>query len=401
MTPELECRIVPKDRMPMQIKDRFTLKIESIAFGGSGVGRAEGLVIFVPFTAPEDIVEIEIIARKKKFARGRLIRVIEPSRRRTLPLCRYYGRCGGCSYQHIDYECQLEVKQQQVQEVFSRIGAIVHPQVSDIIPSPVKYGYRGKARLHAAMTAAGVRLGFMDVSGGRLVDIERCEIMDETINDQIRETRAKGMNAFDEGDVTYWSGPQNPPEDAIVRMVKGREFLVPFTGFFQANLHLTGPMVDEVCRLIGAEKRDTVIDACCGSGLFSVFLAPNALRMIGVEINEKSVRYARENAKRQEIDNTEFICGDVEDVLVDMARGKDSMDLIILDPPRTGLSGKTIAAISELKTHEIVYISCDPATQARDVKIFHDNGYGLESLMPMDMFSQTEHIETIALLRRR
>ncbi|PKN10568.1 MAG: hypothetical protein CVU70_02640 [Deltaproteobacteria bacterium HGW-Deltaproteobacteria-5] len=387
--------------MLMQMKNRFTLKIESIAFGGSGVGRAEGLVIFVPFTAPEDIVEIEIIARKKKFARGRLIRIIEPSRRRTLPLCRYYGSCGGCSYQHIDYECQLEVKQQQVQEVFSRIGAIVHPEVSDIIPSPLNYAYRGKARLHATQTAVGVRLGFMDVSGGGLVDIERCEIMDETINDQIRETRAKGMNSFDDGDVTFWSGPRNPAEDAIVRMVKGREFLVPFTGFFQANLHLTGRMVDEVCRLIGAEKRDTVIDACCGSGLFSIFLSPYALRVIGVEINEKSVRYARENAKRQEIGNTEFICGDVEDVLIDMARGKDSMDLIILDPPRTGLSGKTIAAVSGLKMREIVYISCDPATQARDVKIFRDNGYCMESLIPMDMFSQTEHIETIALLRRR
>jgi tRNA/tmRNA/rRNA uracil-C5-methylase (TrmA/RlmC/RlmD family) len=384
----------------MQMKDRFTVKIQSIAFGGSGVGRADGLVIFVPFTAPEDIVEIEIVARRKKFARGRLIRVVEPSRRRTLPLCRYYGICGGCSYQHIDYECQLEIKQQQVQEVFSRIGAIAHPEVSEIIPSPMNFGYRGKARLHAAKMTAGVRLGFMDVSGGRLVDIERCEIMDETINEQIREARAKGMNLVDDGDVTFWSGPQNPSEDTIVRMVKGREFLIPFAGFFQANLHLTGRMVDEVSRLIGTGKRDTIIDACCGSGLFSIFMAPYALRMIGVEINEKSVRYARENAKRQEIGNTEFICGDVEDVLVDMARRKDSMDLIILDPPRTGLSRKTIVAVSELKFREIIYISCDPATQARDVKKFHDNGYCLESLIPMDMFSQTEHIETIALLRR-
>jgi tRNA/tmRNA/rRNA uracil-C5-methylase (TrmA/RlmC/RlmD family) len=316
-------------------------------------------------------------------------------------LCRHYGICGGCSYQHIDYECQLEMKQQQVKEVFTRIGSIVNPEVSDIVPSPLCYGYRGKARLHAAKTNAGVRLGFMDVSGGRLVDIERCEIMDETINDQIRETRAKGRDSFDDSDVTLWSGHQDPSEDTVVRMVKGREFLVPSSGFFQANLHLTGRMVDEVCRLIGAENRDTVIDACCGSGLFSIFLAPFALRVIGVEINEKSVRYARENAKRQDIGNTEFICGDVEDVLFDMARRKDHTDLVIFDPPRTGLSGKTIGCVSELKLREIVYISCDPATQARDLKIFRDNGYCLESLLPMDMFSQTEHIETIALLKRR
>ena len=384
----------------MQMKNRFIVKIQSIAFGGSGVGRSEGLVVFVPFTAPEDVVEIEIVERKKKFARGRLIRIIEPSRRRTLPLCRYYGICGGCSYQHIDYECQLEVKQQQVKEVFSRIGAITNPEVSKIIPSPLIYGYRGKARLHKAKTDAGIRLGFMDVSGGRLVDIERCEIMDETINDQIRETRIKGWDSFDDSDVNLWSGHQGLSEDTVVRMVKGCEFLVPSSGFFQANLHLTGRMVEEVCRLIGEEKRNTVIDACCGSGLFSIFLAPYALRVIGVEINEKSVRYARENAKRQQTENTEFICGDVENVLFDMARANENMDLIIFDPPRTGLSGKTIAAVSKSKLREIVYISCDPATQARDVKKFYDHGYCLESLRPVDMFSQTEHIEAIALLRR-
>ena len=383
------------------MKNRFIVKIQSIAFGGSGVGRSEGLVVFVPFTAPEDVVEIEIVERKKKFARGRLIRIIEPSRRRTLPLCRHYGVCGGCSYQHIDYECQLEVKQQQVKEVFSRIGAIRDPEVSKIIPSPLSYGYRGKARLHKAKTDEGIRLGFMDISGGRLVDIERCEIMDETINEQIRETRTKGRDSFDDSDVTLWSGPQNPSEDAIVRTVKGRDFLVPSTGFFQANLHLTGRMVEEVCHLIGEEKRNTMIDACCGSGLFSIFLAPYALRVIGVEINEKSVRYARENAKRQQTENTEFVCGDVENVLFDMARANENIDLIIFDPPRAGLSGKTIAAVSKLKLKEIVYISCDPATQARDVKKFHDHGYCLESLRPVDMFSQTEHIEAIALLRRR
>ncbi len=123
--------------------------------------------------------------------------------------------------------------------------------------------------------------------------------------------------------------------------------------------------------------------------------------MIGVEINEKSVRYARENAKRQQTGNTDFICGDVENVLFDMERANENMDLIIFDPPRTGLSGKTIAAVSKSKLQEIVYISCDPATQARDVKKLHDHGYCLESLRPIDMFSQTEHIEAIALLRRR
>lgn len=383
----------------MQIKDRLILKIDSIAFGGHGVGRADGFVVFVPFTAPEDTVEIEIVERKKKFARGRLLKILEPSYQRTEPLCRYYGRCGGCSYQHIDYEYQLKIKQKQVEEAFSKIGGLSRPPVSDVIPSPRPYAYRGKATFHAAKMAGSFKLGFMDVSGGQIVDIERCEIMDETINDQLRRIRIKENVSFDSHDLTFWSGPDAAAE-VIVRSVFGREFLVPRSGFFQANLHLTDRMVDEVRYLVGKEQRGTIIDACCGSGLFSILLAPYAHRMVGVEINEKSVKYARNNAEAQGVKNAEFIQGDIEDILKDMARKKDAVDLIILDPPRTGLTPETLAAISGLQSQNIIYISCNPATQARDVKILNKGGYALLSLQPLDMFAQTEHIETIGWLRR-
>ncbi len=154
--------------MVMQIRDRFSLEIESVAFGGHGVGRVEGFVIFVPFTAPGDVVEIEIVERKKKFARGRVLKIIEPSIQRAQPLCRYYGQCGGCSYQHINYESQLKIKQKQVEEAFLKIGRIAQPPVSEVIPSPRIYAYRGKAQLHAAKTSEGFKLGFMDISGGRI-----------------------------------------------------------------------------------------------------------------------------------------------------------------------------------------------------------------------------------------
>ncbi len=383
------------------MKDHFTLKIESIAFGGSGVGRADGFVVFVPFTAPEDVVEIEIIQRKKKFARGRLLKIFEPSPQRTEPLCRYYGRCGGCSYQHIDYAHQLKIKQKQVEEAFLRIGGILQPELRGVIGSPAVYAYRGKAQFHAAKTAKGFQFGFMDISGGKIVDIERCEIMDETINEQIRQVRTKGDVSFYADDLTFWSGSPDNSLEAMVRVVKGREFLVPRTGFFQANLYLTDRMMDEVCCLIGSQKKGTILDACCGSGLFSIFLAPYADRMIGVEINEKSVKYARLNAERQGARNTEFIHGDVEQVLYDMACRKDAVDLIILDPPRTGLSPATLTAISNLNPQDIIYISCNPATQARDVKLLNGHGYNLQSLQPLDMFPQTDHIETIALLRQK
>ncbi|MEE9911793.1 MAG: class I SAM-dependent RNA methyltransferase [Deltaproteobacteria bacterium] len=385
----------------MQLKDRLQVEIESVAFGGHGVGRADGLVVFVPFTVTGDVVEVEVAERKKKFARGRLLKVIEPSPHRTEPLCRYFGRCGGCSYQHIEYTYQLVMKQKQVNETFSRIGGLSQPQAGEVIASPRPYAYRGKAELHAAKAAAGFKLGFMDVSGGKLVDIESCDIMDETINGQIRETRARGMFRSGGDDLTFWSGPPADRGQAVRRMVKNREWLIPRTGFFQANLYLTDRMVDEVCALAGAKKRESILDACCGSGLFSIFLAPFAGRLRGIEINEESVRYARINAEKQGIRNADFIHGDVEAVLGDMARKGETVDLMILDPPRTGLSPAALAAVSGVKAQEIIYVSCNPATQARDVKTLGEQGYDLQSLQPLDMFPQTEHVETIGLLRRK
>lgn len=377
------------------------MNIQSVAFGGSGVGRADGLVIFVPFTAAGDVADIEIVERRKKFARGRLLSLVEPSPQRTEPLCRYYGRCGGCSYQHIAYHHQLKIKEAQIREAFLKIGKVPDPPVEEVMASPHAYAYRGKAELHVAKSREGFHLGFMDISGGRLVDIERCEIMDESINQQILQARSQELLKRNGGDLIFWSNPSGSPCEDIVRTVKGREFLVPRSGFFQANLYLTDAMVDKVCRLAGLEKRASILDACCGSGLFSIFLAPSAERLTGVEIHEKSVQYARENAERNGIKNAEFICADIGEVLSGMAERQDAVDLILLDPPRAGLEPKTLDAICRVKCPELIYVSCNPATQARDVKYLSERGYVLASLQPLDMFSQTEHIETIGLLRRK
>lgn len=395
-----ECRIVPDKRKPMPGANRSIVKIESVAFGGEGVGRIDGLAVFVPFTAPADLAEIEIIDRRKKFARGRLLEILEPSLLRTRPLCRYYGRCGGCCYQHIDYDGQLAAKKKQVADAFSRIGGISDPPLRNVIGSPERYSYRGKALLHAQKTAGGFHLGFMDITGGRLVDIERCEIVHETINDQIRRQRSAPLAVRAQGDVVFWSDDSGGPADAVVRTVGGKDFLVPRTGFFQANLSLVGRMVDEVCALLAGKKADTLVDACCGSGLFSIFLAPYAERIIGVEINEKSVKFARRNAEKHGIGYAEFVRGDVEEVLGGMAKRKETVDVLLLDPPRVGVSGKVLAAAADLKTADIIYVSCNPVTQARDVQRLAACGYRLESLCLLDMFPQTEHIETIAFLRR-
>jgi len=382
------------------MKDILTLEIDTVAFGGHGIGRADGLVVFVPFTAPGDIAKIEITARRKKFARGRLIEIIRPSPHRTTPLCPYFGQCGGCSYQHIDYESQLKIKQAQVLETFARIGGIPNAPVAGIIASPAVYAYRGKARLHTARAAGRLKLGFMDVSGERLVDIRRCEIVDETINEQIERVRStdEGINMPDE--LTFWSYPHGDFGDGVSRVVLTKEFSVPHDGFFQANLHLTDRLVAEVGRLLARTPGRTVLDACCGAGLFSVLLAHRCRRVIGVEINEQSVAHARKNALRHNVANAEFICADLQHMLKNHDHRRQPIDLAILNPPRTGLAAEVLHMLGGAGIPEIIYISCDPATQARDVRLLTEKGYNLISLQPLDMFPQTRHVEVVAFLQK-
>jgi tRNA/tmRNA/rRNA uracil-C5-methylase (TrmA/RlmC/RlmD family) len=389
----------------LRLKDHVTIKIESIAFGGHGVGRINNFVVFIPFAAPDDELEVEIVELKKKFARGRILKISKPSPLRDVPLCSYYENCGGCCYQHLNYEHQLKIKKKQVQEAFQKIGKMAIPPVLEVIAAPEVYRYRGKAQCHAAKAAAGWKLGFLDMSGGKIVDIERCEIMEETINDKIRELRKNPKLLSLESNLTIWSesqgcGPQN--RDLIKRTVKGKEFLVPHGGFFQANLYLTDRLVDEVCRLVMSGKINTIVDAYCGSGLFSIFLSPYAKNVVGIETGEQAVQFAQMNAERQGVRNTKFICGEVESVLPqEFASGADKIDLLVLDPPRSGCNGAVLKAITTLRPQKVIYISCNPATQARDIKYLRECGYDLLSLLPLDMFPQTEHIEVIGHLSLR
>ena len=390
----------------MQIKDRVVIKIESIAFGGEGVGRVDNFVIFVPFAAPGDKLEIAITELKKAYARGKILKIIKPSAWRIKPLCGYYESCGGCCYQHINYAQQLSLKKKQVEEAFQKIGKIPAPPVLDTIASPEIYHYRGKAQCHAVKTGQVINLGFLDISGGRLVNIGRCEIMEETINAKIKKLR-EGLILQNKKDarLTLWSDlftQQTAEKEQIKRIVKGQELLVPVDGFFQANLFLTDALVEEVCRLAVASPINTLIDAYCGCGLFALFLAPYAGKIIGIELNEKSIKFARANAENQNVQNAKFILGDVERVLSGGLSAPGSIiDLIILDPPRIGCSAQVLKSIGGIKPRRIIYVSCNPATQARDVKILAQYGYALMSLLPLDMFPQTHHIEVIALLESR
>ncbi|MCX5852349.1 MAG: class I SAM-dependent RNA methyltransferase [Deltaproteobacteria bacterium] len=391
-------------RKAMELNEIIAMKIDSVAFGGKGVGRVEGAVVFVPYAAPGDELSVRITKVRKNYCEGSIEKILSPSPHRVPPKCRYYGQCGGCHYQHLDYRTQLSLKERQVVESFERIGRIPSPPVRPIIPSEKIYHYRGKAEYHLRRGDGGSwRLGFVDDGGRVLVDIGRCEIVDESINDEYGKFRAamKATPPRAPARLAFWSGTGYRSASRIVREVKGKSLLVPYGGFFQANLSCAGTLVDTVRSLAGPRPSDTFLDCYCGSGLFSIFIAPDVHRSIGLDSDTKAVECARENASRQGVKNVQFFDHPVEEMgRVSGGRGERPFDCLILDPPRTGCSNAVLEGIAALMPQRIVYVSCNPATQARDVRFLIDRGFTLAALQPVDMFPQTKHIEAAALLER-
>lgn len=397
--------------MDLHTGDHVTIAIEAVAFGGEGLGRVGQIVLFVPFTVEGDVVEAQVTEVRKRFARGRLARLVTPSPHRVEPRCLYHGRCGGCTYQHIDYDHQLHLKKQQVKDTFERIGRSPAPPVSDVVPSPLVYGYRGKADFHVKMAPGRPpRIGFMDGGGGRLVDIKRCEIVDDSINERLELLRGKaadGTVPVFGGRFTIWSdalsedaGAPSVGRVAVVERIVGEHsFMVPSDGFFQANTALVARLVEEVSRISDLRGQERVVDVYCGSGLFSLFWAPAAAEIFGIETNGDAIRCARINAERAGINNVRFIQGDAGQILRRrFAASKNAVDILILDPPRTGCDVKTLSAVAQIGPRTLIYVSCNPATQARDIRYLLDRGFTLQELMPIDMFPQTAHIEVIGTL---
>jgi 23S rRNA (uracil1939-C5)-methyltransferase len=404
-----------KKIMAVQAGDLLKIKIENVAFGGAGVGRAEGMAVFVPFTAPDEEVKVEITEVRKRFAIGRAKEILSPSADRISPLCRYFGRCGGCQMQHMTYERQLKIKEGHVREVFVRLGKFPSPPVLGIIPSPRSFHYRNKAEYHIGVGKNGMpEIGFMRDSEISLVDVERCEIVEESLNRSygaFREAVLSGRMiprgvrqtiwSASEGEVplNIWDDFQETP--FIVRRVKDMSLTVPYEGFFQANSFLLDGLVDKVLEYCALEGIETVVDAYCGVGLFSLFLSHHASSITGMEIDGNAVRCAENNLKQAGIPQTVFYEGDVAFLLQErFVKKRMRADVIVLDPPRTGCSRAVLDAVRKAGMNKLVYVSCNPSTQARDIRYLVDRGFALRCLQPLDMFPQTAHIEVIAFLER-
>jgi 23S rRNA (uracil1939-C5)-methyltransferase len=311
----------------------------------------------------------------------------------------------------------LALKEKQVRDIFTRLGSFSAPPVGEIIPSPGRLHYRGKADYHLRMDKDGrlVSMGFMEGASDSVLDIERCEIVDESINQAFqawREALQRGERKCRCDRQTIWSAGEAgkiiavPDDDAtpplLSRMVRGRHLAVPYDGFFQINTTLLDGLVEQVLKLADLTGGETVMDAYCGVGLFSLFLAPMAGSVTGIEINGPAVKCARENLQTAGSENAMFFQGNVGDVLHrQFIKRRRQADVVILDPPRSGCDRSVLDAVRKIAASKVVYISCNPSTQARDLRYLVEAGFSLESLQPLDMFPQTGHIEVIALLKAK
>ncbi len=366
------------------------MTIVNIAFGGEGVGRVDDFVVFVPFVAQGEVVEVELTEVKKRFARARLLQVLQPSPERVAPACRYFGQCGGCQYQHLAYPAQLRIKHKQISDLFQRLGGFAGALIDPVTPCPQPYGYRNRLMIRSQWDKfkQGLNLGFIRAQNRLVVDIEECKIAEPVLNAQIQEVR------------------RHPPPKGglkVVLRVAPEGWAVPRDSFFQTNFHLLPRLVATVRERLRAAGTRFLIDAYCGVGFFSVELSALVERFAGVEVDTAAIKAARQNALARGAANGEFLAGRAEKLLARMlARFAPAATTLLLDPPRTGCPPEMLPLLAQAPPAQILYVSCHPATLARDLNVLCARGvFELSKIIPLDMFPQTQHVECVADVRRK
>ena len=387
------------------VGDKLALSISDIAFGGEGVARCEDFVIFIPFVALGEEIEVEITEVKKRFARAKLLSVIKPSPDRVTPECRYFGDCGGCQYQHLAYDVQLRLKQKQIADLFQRIGGFDPTVVAPMIPCPQPYGYRNRIMIRSQWDKfkQGLNIGFIRADNRLVVDIEECKIAEPALNQEIQRVRA------------------NPPPKGgikVVLRIPPDGWTVPRDSFFQNNFFLLPKLVETVRHSLLDAGAKHLLDVYCGVGFFSVELADAVESFIGVELDQMAISAARKNAAARGITNGQFIAGAAEEILSELfgragakATSAGAPDVpalwlqpdattVLLDPPRKGCPHEMLELLRAVKPMQIIYVSCHPATMARDLNVLCAAGvFSLARVTPLDMFPQTQHVESVADIR--
>ena len=384
--------------------ETLNVKIEKIVPNGFGLAFAENLTVFVPLAARGDTLCVKIYQLKGKTAFAEIVEILRPSAERSEPPCVYFGRCGGCDFQQMDYETQLAAKVEIIRDSLTRIGKINYEKEIPIISSPKPLRYRARAQWH--IDTRRHKIGYFQRNSHNVIDVENCPILTDelqkTLTDFRREIEWESFwgekveieASSADGKVSVYSDETIEPTEEISFEVYDEKYFYSAKSFFQGNPFLIESLMRFALENASGSR---ALDLYCGVGLFTLPLARKFEKVIGVEANSEAIDFAEKSAENARLENIEFKRESVDSFLAETAL--PDIDFVLLDPPRAGAEKETIENIVKLNPREISYVSCEPSILARDLRILIDAGYKIESITAVDLFPQTHHVETVVRLK--
>ncbi len=395
---------------PYSYHEEIELEIETLTNMGQGLGRHNGWVVMVRYALPGERIQARVYRNEKNFSEADLVAVLDPSPDRVEAPCPVFGQCGGCQYQHFAYDAQLEWKTRQVKELLWHMARI-ETAVLPAIPSPKQYGYRSKLTPHFPKPKKDrpIQIGFLrQGSRSSYVEIESCPLVSEEMNEKLTEARAEirqnhEHTPYKKGATLlireHLDGVTTNPKAIIREKVGGLLFSFPAGEFFQNNPSILESFTQYVGQKASEGGVRNLVDAYCGSGLFCLTAAAYFKDAVGIEVSDFSVQYAIENARANNLTNTRFVLGDAASIFSQVNfKGDDTA--VIIDPPRKGASEDFLNQLIVFGPQRIVYVSCNPATQMRDLRILIEGKYEIEEVQPFDLFPQTKHLECVVTLTK-
>jgi 23S rRNA (uracil1939-C5)-methyltransferase len=405
----------------------FEIILTADTYGGEALGRLpDGRAVFVPFAMAGESVRLRLVNEKRGYAHADLLEVLSPAPERISPRCSHFGTCGGCHYQHMPYPVQLATKASILDEQIRRIGGLVGPPSRPVVASPVPFNYRNHIQFH--LTSNG-RLGFFDACAQEVIPVQECHLPEEAISllwpqldfESMPEIERVGLRLGYEEDLQLILESQDviPPEiliedlpisavhlspagtlvlagsESVFFNILGRPFRVSAGSFFQVNTPMAVAMVEHMLDCLPLSTSCTILEVYCGVGLFSAFLAGRCGRLVGIESSSSACEDFAANL--DEFDNVELYEAQAEIVLPQLDL---KPDVILVDPPRSGIDRRSLDGLLALESPHLVYVSCDPSTLGRDARRLAAAGYRLKHITPFDLFPQTYHIESISLWER-
>lgn len=395
---------------PFAYHQELILDIENLSNMATGVARVDGWVVFVPFALPGEKVKARVWKNEKNCSHTDLVEVLEPSPDRIEPVCRLFGICGGCQYQNVSYARQLEWKTSQVGELL-RLQAGLNVPVNPAIASPREYNYRSKITPHFQSPKGEKGLGNIGFlkAGSRfdIVDVAQCPIAMESINDILPKVRAEihsNAHAYKKGATlllrAHAEGVERNPRAVATEKIGDLTFHFLAGDFFQNNPFILPLFTDYVGQQAVKHGERYLVDAYSGSGLFALSLARRFDKVAGVEVSESASDWARKNAEVNDITNCDFLAASAE-AIFDKITFPAEETAVVIDPPRKGCDKLFLDQLFAFGPSSVIYVSCNPATQIRDLAFFDEAGYEVVDVQPFDLFPQTKHLECVATLRKK